>query len=97
MSGANNSDTNVDNKISRRNMLQIGAAGAAALALPACSIADKKAKVAATRGRINQSVVRWCYEKYWSLDKTCQIAKQLGCKSVELVEPKDWHKHFVEP
>jgi hydroxypyruvate isomerase len=32
----------------------------------------------------------------WSLDKTCEVTKQLGGKSVELVEPEQWatlHKH----
>ena len=44
-------------------------------------------------GRINQSVVFWCYNASqwkWSLDYTCQVAKSLGCKSVELVAPEDW-------
>jgi hydroxypyruvate isomerase len=29
-------------------------------------------------------------QKYWSIEKTCQVARELGCRSVELVEPKDW-------
>jgi hydroxypyruvate isomerase len=41
-------------------------------------------------GRINQSIVYWCFQQYWDIDRTCQIATKLGCKSVELVEPKDW-------
>ncbi|MHC4708395.1 MAG: hypothetical protein ACYS8I_15075, partial [Planctomycetota bacterium] len=44
----------------------------------------------ATKGRIKQSIAHWCFEDYWSVEKTCQIAKELGCKSVELVKPKDW-------
>ena len=40
--------------------------------------------------RLNQSIVSWCFEKYWDIEKMCMVAQQLGCKSVELVEPKHW-------
>ena len=30
------------------------------------------------------------YEKYWNIEKTCKIANELGCKSIELVEPEHW-------
>lgn len=48
------------------------------------------------KGRIQHSVVPWCFAEYWSLEQLCQIARQLGCKSVELLEPADWptlHQH----
>ncbi len=90
MSEKNRTNTQAHNRISRRRMLQItagiGAAGAAVLTLPSC----KREERAVTKGRINQSIVHWCFEKYWDVEKTCQIAKQLGCKSVELVEPEHW-------
>jgi hydroxypyruvate isomerase len=41
-------------------------------------------------GRIKQSIAYWCVQKYWSIERTCQVARELGCRSVELVEPKDW-------
>ncbi len=47
-------------------------------------------KKAATRGRIKQSITYWCYEKYWNIEKTCKIANELGCKSIELVKPEYW-------
>ena len=91
MSEKNRSNAKVHSRISRRRMLQItagiGAAGAAALTVPSCA---KRVQRAATKGRINQSIVHWCFEKYWDVEKTCQIARQLGCKSVELVEPEHW-------
>ena len=37
----------------------------------------------------NQSVAYWCFEKHWSLEKTCRVAKDLGIKSVELVGISD--------
>ncbi len=44
----------------------------------------------ARKGRINQSIAWWCVEKYWSVEQACRIAKELGCKSIELVEPQHW-------
>ncbi|UCF35820.1 MAG: TIM barrel protein [Acidobacteriota bacterium] len=41
-------------------------------------------------GRINHSIAYWCFESAWTLDETCKIANRLGCKSVELIDPKDW-------
>jgi hydroxypyruvate isomerase len=54
---------------------------------------------AVTNGRINQSIVNWCFADYWDLEQQCQIAKQLGCKSVELIPPDQWptlKKHGLE-
>ncbi|MHC4527103.1 MAG: hydroxypyruvate isomerase family protein [Planctomycetota bacterium] len=96
MSENNGASTNGNNRISRRRMLQrvagMGAATAVACTLSSCTGAGKYAGVkrAATKGRINQSVAYWCFEKYWTVEETCQIAARLGCKSVELVQPKDW-------
>jgi hydroxypyruvate isomerase len=77
-------------------MLQRTASAGAATAM-ALTLSDSAAakecsalKKRATKGRINQSVAYWCFQKYWTVEQTCQIAKDLGCKSVELVEPKDW-------
>jgi hydroxypyruvate isomerase len=64
------------------------AASGAALALPAA--ADEKP---ALKGRIKQSIVFWCFNtagEKWGLEKTCQVARDLGCRSVEIVDPADW-------
>jgi hydroxypyruvate isomerase len=48
---------------------------------------------AVTKGRIKQSVVFWCFNaagEKWDVAKTCRVAKELGCVSVELVDSKDW-------
>ena len=45
------------------------------------------------KGRINHSVVFWCFNaagEEWDLEKTCEVTRELGGKSVELVEPADW-------
>ena len=42
-------------------------------------------------GRINQSITYWCFEKYWNAEEMCNVAKQMGCKALGLIEPEDWH------
>lgn len=45
------------------------------------------------KGRIKQSLVFWCYNiagDEWDLEKTCQVAKDLGCGSIELTDPSQW-------
>jgi len=79
------------NCINRRNMLKMAAGtGAAAMALGSCALVDERAKPVATKGHVNHSVAYWCFAEYWDLDKMCQITKQLGGKSIELVGPKDF-------
>ena len=75
--------------IDRRSVLGMAAAGAAGLAVSSCATTPS-AKQRATRGRINQSIAWWCFQNHWDIEKTCQIANQLGCKSIELAEVKDW-------
>jgi hydroxypyruvate isomerase len=76
----------------RRDILQAAGAiaGAAAIGSTVQAAEPAAGGPASQKGRINQSVVHWCFEKYWDIEKTAQIAKQLGCKSVELVDPKHW-------
>ncbi|MBC8872701.1 MAG: TIM barrel protein [Planctomycetes bacterium] len=81
-------------QVSRRDVLRCAATAGPALigtgGLGSCVRAGERAETGAKNGRLNQSIVHWCFAKYWDVEKTCQIAKQLGCKSVELVEPKYW-------
>ena len=43
------------------------------------------------KGRINQSVVHWCWgERGWKIEDTAKAAADLGCKSGELGSPDDW-------
>jgi hydroxypyruvate isomerase len=41
------------------------------------------------KGRINHSVCRWCYGKV-SLEDLCAAAKDMGIKSIDLMEEKDF-------
>jgi hydroxypyruvate isomerase len=39
-------------------------------------------------GRIKQSIVYWCFEKYWDMEQAARVSNQLGCESIELVAPR---------
>src|SRR5262245_2248096 len=45
------------------------------------------------RGRIQQSIVFWCFNsagEKWNVEKACEVAVELKCKSVEIVDPAHW-------
>jgi hydroxypyruvate isomerase len=84
--------------IRRRHFLSRAAtvAGAAAAAAsvdfaPSASAADQASS--ALKGRIKQSMVYWCFNvagEMWDIERQCQVAKQLGITSVELLAPEFW-------
>jgi hydroxypyruvate isomerase len=83
------------NPIDRRHLLRgVTAAGAAAalghLLPQEAGAAEGKA---ATQGHIKQSIVFWCFNtagEKWDAEQTCKAAKELGCVSVEIIEPEHW-------
>jgi sugar phosphate isomerase/epimerase len=81
--------------LSRRDLLQATMAAGAAASLttwePQTMFAAEEKAV--THGRIQQSIVFWCFNvagDKWDIEKTCQVAKGLGCKSVEICGPETW-------
>ncbi len=89
--------SNHESKLTRRHVLQStagAAAGALTLATSSAAAKDKKKTEddapTALKGNINHSIVHWCFAKYWDVERACQVAKQLGCKSVELVAAEHW-------
>jgi hydroxypyruvate isomerase len=66
--------------MTRRSAFETLAVGA--LAVSAQSAAPLK-------GRLKQSVCRWCYSKM-SLDDLCQAAARIGLKGIDLVDYKEW-------
>jgi len=45
------------------------------------------------KGRIKHSAVFWCFNiagEKWDIDRTCSVARSLGCKSVEICGPTEW-------
>jgi len=88
-------DFSAGHRSSRRQLLKgalAGVTGASVLGsgLPHLGAQSRKKKAGVKNGRLKQSVVSWCFANHWSLEETCAHAKSLGCKSVELVSPKDW-------
>ena len=94
MNSGNQSYGHGSNAISRRSTLRIaagtGLGGAAALMLGSCATGEKLDKPVAAKGRINHSIAQWCFAKYWDIEQMCRIARQLGCKSIELVGPSEF-------
>jgi hydroxypyruvate isomerase len=82
-------------KLTRRSLIRgtsLLAAGTLAARLSgtaAGAIDMDKVETVCTKGRINQSVSKWCFGK-WSLDETCQVAKKLGLKAIDLLGPNDF-------
>ncbi len=74
----------------RRTALAAGAAAAATL------LAESPAPAAppfTPSGQVKHSLVWWCYHaagEKWDAATMCQVAVELGCKSVELIEPEHW-------
>ncbi|MEI7730102.1 MAG: TIM barrel protein [Verrucomicrobiota bacterium] len=75
--------------MNRREFIQTSSLGVSAAAVTGCaSVGAAKTGLAVKNGRIKQSIVHWCFEAFggkWDIERTCQIAKELGCQSVELI------------
>jgi hydroxypyruvate isomerase len=79
--------------VDRRQLLQGAALAGATAALGGLAAEAGAGEKPALKGRIKQSIVFWCFNSFgekWSAEKTCKVAKELGCKSVEFLPPEDW-------
>lgn len=79
----------------RRRFLGGTAAAAGAALVGAAELAAARAddKSASAHGRIKQSIVFWCFNvagEMWDIERTCQVAKQLGLNSIELLGTEHW-------
>lgn len=76
-------------KISRRSTIKsIGIGLGTALSQDVLAIQKTEAKYGLA-GKVNHSVCRWCYNDI-SLDELCKAAVEIGIKSIELVDVKDF-------
>lgn len=83
------------NKLSRREMLLTTMTGLGATAL--LTFSDplsagtllQGASGEKLKGRLKQSVCRWCYRDI-PLDDLARAASEIGLKGIDLVEPNDW-------
>ena len=77
--------------MNRRSLLR-GVAASAVLPFAAAPTVAAEGKAVAN-GRIKQSIVFWCFNnagEKWDAETTCTVAKDLGCVSVELIDPSHW-------
>ena len=79
----------MEHRISRRTVLRNVVAGGAVTAAASLSMTPAAATAASLKGRIKQSVCRWCYRKV-PLEELCKAAKQMGLLSIELMGEADW-------
>ena len=82
-----------DYPFSRRGMLCGAVAAGAAATVPSLAVATAAEADGKRKGNIKHSIVFWCFNvagEKWDAEKTCQVAKQLGCVSVELISPEHW-------
>lgn len=88
---AENSESNV---ATRRDVLCTAMAaamvGVGGLCGDAASAQEPTPQPVAAKGRVRQSLVYWCYQSYWPVDQMAQVASQLGCRSIELIDPEHW-------
>jgi hydroxypyruvate isomerase len=78
-------------RISRRSMIRqvaSGVAGSSLGALPALSAAVELQSTQ-RKGRIRQSVSRWCYEKI-PLEELCEKGAAIGLKAIDLLNEDEW-------
>ena len=69
-------------------MLKGALSGVAVASVPSMSWSEQTAPVK-RKGRIKQSVSRWCY-KAIPLDQLCAYAAQIGCKGMDLLNPDEY-------
>lgn len=84
-----------ENSLSRRELLHAAVAAGTVVSFTSLEnqpmfAAEEKAVI---NGRIQQSIVFWCFNvggDKWDIEKTCQVANRLGCKSIEICGPETW-------
>ena len=71
--------------LTRRALLKSSVAGAAALPLLASALDSS----APRKGRIQQSVSRWCYQKI-PLDQLAEYSAHIGLRGIDLLQPDEY-------
>ena len=73
----------------RRGFLGGAVALAAAAGLGVARRGESAGEAPAARGRLKQSVSRWCFGKM-TLDELCVHAARIGYRGIDLLGPEDW-------
>src|SRR5215475_12648279 len=78
---------------SRRDLLKSAISGATAVAaspsLLAAPFSEEAIHATPRKGRIKQSVSRWCYQKI-ALEELCQKSAEMGLKAIDLLTVEEW-------
>jgi hydroxypyruvate isomerase len=92
----NQSNHGQNSPLDRRRFLGqavVSAGAVAALSSATGTPALAAQETAVVNGRIKQSIVFWCFNvsgEKWDVERTCQVAKQLGVPSIEIIAPEHW-------
>jgi hydroxypyruvate isomerase len=76
------------NKVTRRALLKSSLAGVAGTQVPSFAT-TLSASPEPRKGRIRQSVSRWCYQKI-PLDQLSEYAAKIGLRGIDLLEPPEY-------
>jgi hydroxypyruvate isomerase len=77
------------NQLSRRTILKGALTGAAVASVPSMAWSQQPPTPMPRKGRIKQSVSRWCYKEI-PLDQLCAYSAQIGLKAVDLLQPDEY-------
>lgn len=83
---------NINSPVSRRKALKLATVTSATLLSSSLFnrvTAAEKILPMELRGRVNHSACRWCYDSI-PFEDLCIAAKEIGLKSIELVDPEGW-------
>ncbi len=78
-------------QLSRRSVITQAAVGAAGtLAAAQWALAEEARPAAKPKGRIKQSVSKWCYNGKLTYEELARHAARIGYKSIELIGHEEW-------
>ncbi len=76
-------------EVSRRQALAAGAGALAGLAAATSAEGQSAGGKAVTKGRLKQSVSRWCYQKI-PMPEFCKAVAAMGIPAIDLLNEPDW-------
>src|SRR5687768_7647070 len=76
-------------RMTRREALATAGTVAVGSTLGATGASGQTQDKAVKRGRLRQSVCRWCYAKI-PLDELCRNVAAMGLAAIDLLQPEEW-------
>jgi hydroxypyruvate isomerase len=80
----------LEDSMNRRKFLTVAACAGAGVSLSSAKL--EAATPVRVQGKLRQSIVHWCFQRgaKWQVSDTIKAALELGCTSVEGVQPEHW-------